>query len=103
MGFLGEFWSWSTKLYYKKPYPLTLFLAKVLAYNNLFSESSRLLAMPPTRQYGQEQKENTSTHSHDPRSLPQDRTSLVVLVENRQFAAVVVLRHFSPLTAPICL
>jgi len=30
MGFLGEFWSWSTKLYYKKPYPLTLFLAKVL-------------------------------------------------------------------------
>jgi len=30
MGFLGEFSSWSTKLYYKKPYPLTLFLAKVL-------------------------------------------------------------------------
>ena len=30
MGFLGELWSWQTKLYYKKPYPLTLFLAKVL-------------------------------------------------------------------------
>jgi hypothetical protein len=30
MGFLGEFWSWRIKLYYKKPYPFRLFLAKVL-------------------------------------------------------------------------
>jgi len=35
MGFLGEFLSWSTKLYYKKPYPLTLFLAKVLMIKNI--------------------------------------------------------------------
>lgn len=38
MGFLGEFWSWSAKLYYKKPYPLTLFLAMVLNIITWFSK-----------------------------------------------------------------
>ena len=40
MGFLGEFWSWSTKLYYKKPYPLTSFLAKVLTDNPVLVQYS---------------------------------------------------------------
>ena len=42
MGFLGEFWSWSTKLYYKKPYPLTLFFGEGIDNNSEFSTMSFL-------------------------------------------------------------